>query len=488
MNGIYLYFLLREVREMLIGMHVEDVLIQQRIVQFACDKKSLYVCLFPDALALYVSGKTKRYFQKLTVFSTALTSYTIKHVTQERFKPVVRLTAEKRSAGKLHTCVIFISLYREAPNIRLRTASTHRDLFSRYVEKKPKKNICEIDEATVNALIDSKARLVQEIEGVDRNLADELNHDTVTQLCEMIAGKEVRPRLVSTKPLRVSLFATQFNKEYTSFNCAYEDGMKLFLQEKKHEDAVARKKERIRVLQRKRLRIQKRLLSAEEIETYRVAGELLLNNVHHVKKGARSVRLLNPYDGTMATITLDPQLTAQENAQNYFRKYKKHKRGQPVIQEKLAQLEREIRTLHDSELEKEAVSDRKKVSQKERPFPFRVFSLSSGAVVYVGKSARSNDELTFTFAKPHDYFFHTRGFEGAHTILRATVPRGQKPSRSDIRAAAAIAAYFSKARRQHNVVVSYTQRKYLKKSKRGGPGSVILMREETLFVDPKLPE
>ena len=488
MNGIYLHLLLREIRELLIGKPVEEVSSRQRVVQFVCGKMSLYASLYPEACALYVSRKTKRHYEKLHVFSTALASHCIRQVTQESYKPVMRLTTERLSTGEPEVCDIIISLYREAPNVRVRTASTHRDLFPRFVEKRPKKNICEIDEAALKELVGSKTRLVQEIEGVDKNLADELNHDTVTRLCEVLTGKEVKPKLVSTVPLRVSLFAREFKKEFESFNSLYEHAIKLFLQAKIHEDAFEQQKERIRAMQRKRLRIHKKLLNTNEIEAYRIAGELLLSNVKDVKKGAHSVRLLNPYDGTMVTITLDQHLSAQENAQDYFRKYKKHKRGQPMILKKLAQLEREIKLLKESKPENETPSDSKRIRDKEKAAPFRVFRLPSGAVVYVGKSARSNDELTFKFARPHDYFFHTRGFEGAHTILRAKVPRGQKPSRNDMLAAGAIAAYYSKARRQHNVVVSYTQRKYLKKSKKGGRGSVILMREETLFVDPGLPE
>ena len=68
------------------------------------------------------------------------------------------------------------------------------------------------------------------------------------------------------------------------------------------------------------------------------------------------------------------------------------------------------------------------------------------------------------------------------------MPKGQKPQRQDIETAASIAAYFSKAKGQKNVPVSYTQRKYLKKDKKGRLGSVILMREDVIFVDPRLPE
>jgi len=106
----------------------------------------------------------------------------------------------------------------------------------------------------------------------------------------------------------------------------------------------------------------------------------------------------------------------------------------------------------------------------------------------VGKNAKSNLMLTFKFARPDDYFFHIRGYKGAHTILRPKLQKGKNPQQEDIETAAAIAAYYSKAKGQRNVPVSYTQRKYLKKSKKGKLGSVILMREEVIFVDPGLPE
>ncbi|MEO0185873.1 MAG: fibronectin-binding domain-containing protein, partial [candidate division WOR-3 bacterium] len=70
---------------------------------------------------------------------------------------------------------------------------------------------------------------------------------------------------------------------------------------------------------------------------------------------------------------------------------------------------------------------------------------------------------------------------------RPVMQKGQNIRKEDIEKAAAIAAYFSKAKTQKSVPVSYTKRKYLKKSKKGKLGTVILMRESVIFVDPGLP-
>jgi predicted ribosome quality control (RQC) complex YloA/Tae2 family protein len=218
----------------------------------------------------------------------------------------------------------------------------------------------------------------------------------------------------------------------------------------------------------------------------RKLGELILANVNKVKKGASAAQLVDPYTQKQIEVKLDPHLTPQGNAQRYFVKYKKAKRGQPRLREQIRALTEELKALK-SKFPVRRLTGKKITGAVLPKEPFLKFDLDSGSVVFAGKSARSNDELTFKHARPGDYFFHTRGFEGAHIILRPNIPRGQRPSKEEIRIAAAIAAHFSKAKKQKNVAVSYTQRKYLKKSKKGKVGSVILMREEVIFVDPELP-
>lgn len=486
MNGIYLHLLLREIKDKLVGLRIDEILLKQRMVQCVLGRNALYVCLYPDARALYMARTTKVHYDKLSRFSTVLESRTITSVTQDGFQPVVRLAAEKRGSGEPRTVEIIIALYKEAPNVSLKTANFLKNLFPRVVEKKRKKNILELDVPQLKTLVLHKASLVREVEGIDKYLAEELTPDNIEAVRDILAGTRTKPKLVSVVPLQVSVFAREYMEESNSFNTLYQHGINQFLDTKAREHAAAQKRNRIRTMRRKLNVLKKKLLCQNELEACRIAGELLLSSVQSIRKGAQSVRLLNPYDGKEIVITLDPRLTTQENAQAYFKKYKKYKRGQPIIKKKIGQLEIDVKRLEDST---HAVSGEVRPAvKKEKALPFRVFKLESGAAVYVGKSAKSNDELTFRFARPHDYFFHTRGFEGAHTVLRVKVPKGQRPQRNDMRAAASIAAYYSKARKQRNVVVSYTQRKYLKKNKRGGPGSVILMREETLFVDPELPE
>jgi len=284
----------------------------------------------------------------------------------------------------------------------------------------------------------------------------------------------------------ISLFARKFLKEFGSFNELFKSAITEHVRAREMQTAEHHKRLVIRNMKKRMVRLRKRVLKPAEIESLRVTGDLILANLNKIRKGVSSVQVFNPYAQSDMEIKLDPHLSPQDNAQQYFRRYKKEKRGQPKLKQQLAALIKEAEILE--KMPQVEPSKRIKTAQKAAvKEPFHKFVLDSGSVVLVGKNAQANDELTFKCARPGDYFFHTRGFEGAHTLLQPKIPKGQRPSKDEVRVAAAIAAFFSKAKKQKNVAVSYTQRKYLKKNKKGRPGSVILMREEVVFVDPGLP-
>jgi len=53
--------------------------------------------------------------------------------------------------------------------------------------------------------------------------------------------------------------------------------------------------------------------------------------------------------------------------------------------------------------------------------------------------------------------------------------------------AAGLAAYFSKYRNNTQVVVSYTLKKYIRKTKKLAPGQVLVEKEKTVLVTPVVP-
>ena len=53
--------------------------------------------------------------------------------------------------------------------------------------------------------------------------------------------------------------------------------------------------------------------------------------------------------------------------------------------------------------------------------------LPGGWEVWVGRSAKQNDELTHRWAAPRDLWFHARGCEGSHVVLRIGSGKGEPP-------------------------------------------------------------
>ncbi|UCF78482.1 MAG: NFACT family protein [Candidatus Eiseniibacteriota bacterium] len=121
----------------------------------------------------------------------------------------------------------------------------------------------------------------------------------------------------------------------------------------------------------------------------------------------------------------------------------------------------------------------------ETTFSPRVFETSDGFTVLVGKNNSENDYITHRLAKPDDLWFHASGMPGSHVVLRA---KGKSaPSRTAIREAASLAAYFSKGRTSSAVPVIYTRRKYVRKPKGARPGTATYTREEFIMARPTKP-
>jgi predicted ribosome quality control (RQC) complex YloA/Tae2 family protein len=206
-------------------------------------------------------------------------------------------------------------------------------------------------------------------------------------------------------------------------------------------------------------------------------------------------------DGEILTISLDPEKSATENAQTYFRRYRKAQRaaeGVPARLEDtllalrdLEQLETdlalaatrpEIDRVRDSLVEAGYVrSKRAKGSKVTAGKPLSVDS-PDGLTILVGRNSRQNDQVTFRQGKSDDWWFHARGVPGAHVLVRSA---GQPPPLTTVRRAAELAAYYSPLRSENNVLVDYTQRRYVRRIPRAAPGLVTYSQEKTIRVGPR---
>ena len=206
----------------------------------------------------------------------------------------------------------------------------------------------------------------------------------------------------------------------------------------------------------------------------------------------------------MIEMTIDPRFDLPANAERLFKRSRKSERTQLELKTRLERIERDIvhseglsMNLADATeldelfaLEDELVEQgmlkrpREPARQKKRAqkLPPRKFRSSCGSVILVGRSARSNEDLTFRLAKPHDLWLHANGVPGSHVVLKLADAR--EASDEDVMEAAALAAYFSKARDDAYVDVMVTERQNVRKIKRAPPGLVKVKNVRTVRVAP----
>lgn len=106
--------------------------------------------------------------------------------------------------------------------------------------------------------------------------------------------------------------------------------------------------------------------------------------------------------------------------------------------------------------------------------------------IWVGRSARDNDVLTFKLSSPRDFWLHVGGGSGSHVIVRNPDALERLP-RDTLRYAAGLAARHSKAKNAGKVSVHVCTCRDVRKERGAPAGQVTLRRFRSLQVQP-LPE
>ncbi len=236
-------------------------------------------------------------------------------------------------------------------------------------------------------------------------------------------------------------------------------------------------------------------------------GHLLMAAPAHVPAGAEEVRLADLFSEEAApvTIPLDPALSAVENAEHYYDRARRTRRARAEAERGLVETEAQAReagallaALPRLDTLAGIKEFRKAEAERLAPFmrdgegdlarvPFRRFVLRGGYEVWVGKSARQNDDLTFHHAQKYDLWMHARDLPGAPAVLRLPA-RDAEPPRHVVQQAASIAAYYSKGRGSKLVPVIVARRKHVRSPKGAPAGAVRVEHEQdALLVAPRLP-
>lgn len=248
---------------------------------------------------------------------------------------------------------------------------------------------------------------------------------------------------------------------------------------------------------------EKQLQDADKKDIYRVYGDLLNTYGYSLKGGESSFTTENFYDDNKEiTIPLDKNESAKENAKKYYDKYAKLSRTTKALSEEIVNTKNDIEHLLSIQTALDVSSDDESLSQirqelvdfgyikkhssgkqkKSTSHPYHYIS-TDGYDIYVGKNNYQNEELTFKVATGNDWWFHAKGIPGSHVILKSNNEE-DLPDRA-YEEAAALAAFYSKAKDSEKVEVDYIQKKNIKKVAGAAPGFVIYHSNWSMVATPK---
>ncbi|MFJ7638661.1 NFACT family protein [Peribacillus sp. NPDC097206] len=249
-------------------------------------------------------------------------------------------------------------------------------------------------------------------------------------------------------------------------------------------------------------KLERTLKETERGEQYQLFGELLTANLYQMKKGMKEIEVINYYNEDQETVVipLNPLKNPSDNAQKYFSKYQKSKNAVVVVQEQIEKAQLELayfEALHQQlqsaspkdieeireELQEEGYIRQKKKKGMKKPAnakpQLETYYSSDGDLIFVGKNNKQNDYLTNKFARRDEIWLHTKDIPGSHVVIR-----NESPSENTIKEAAALAAFFSKAKQSSSVPVDFTQVRHVKKPNGSKPGFVIYEQQQTVYVTP----
>ena len=250
---------------------------------------------------------------------------------------------------------------------------------------------------------------------------------------------------------------------------------------------------------------QEKLREVADRDNLRLYGELITANIYCIPANTPVVSLMNYYSeaGEHIDVPLDTNLTPQENAQRYFRKYSKAKSAYTNTskqveesQKELDYLESVLQLLENCNLSNEIEEVRQELASqgymtlKRKPGSKKVekqseplrFVSSDGFDILVGKNNKQNDQLTLKIASSNDIWLHTKNIPGSHVIIKKQ--KDEIPDRT-LFEAAMLAAFHSKARQSSGVPVDFTAVKNVKKPSGAKPGMVIYENYRTITVTPE---
>lgn len=331
---------------------------------------------------------------------------------------------------------------------------------------------------------------------------------------EILAGNGNPNSIASNgKPIDFTFFypqqygSTAISTEYNNYSAMLDN---YYFKRDLNDRMKSKSQDLLKVLANTSARISKKLdIQREELkkcsnrEQFRINGELINANIYLLNKGDVTAEVINYFsdDCEKIKIELDPALTPSQNAQKYYKEYRKAQTAETHLTELISQgkedldyidsvfdalsrakTERELNEIRMELIEEGIIKRRKSNSIKQPPkLPPLKFISDDGFTILVGRNNQQNDWLTLKYSKNYDIWLHTLNSPGSHTVI---ICENKQPPDSTIEQAAQLAAYHSSAKDSGLVAVDYTLIKYVNKPRGAKPGMVIYTHQSTVYVHP----
>lgn len=245
-------------------------------------------------------------------------------------------------------------------------------------------------------------------------------------------------------------------------------------------------------------RLYQKLDALAHGSSYRHQADLIMANLQNIPKGAKKVSLTDFYDPKKnIEVTLNPKLSAQDNAGHLYHKAKNQHRETDELEKNIQHRERQLDLVRKQLAELTKIQEiqalrtfiktnelgNDTIKKEAITLPYREY-LIDGFVVRVGKNARSNDQMIQKYSYKDDLWLHAKDVPGSHVLIKF---QAGKPFPSPvIEKAASLAAFYSKRKNDSLCPVIVTPRKFVRKRKGDPPGAVVVDREnEVLLVPPE---
>ncbi len=550
LDGIYLYHLKNEISEFAVGARIEkihqpsrdELVFSLRSREGA--KKLLLSCRADSArihFTEYPPENPSKPPMLCMLLRKHLTGAKITSVEQDGLERIIKINADTiNELGDLVCLSVIVEIMGKYSNIILANENgVIIDAVKRvdenksqvrcvlpgmdYVSPPPQHkfslfsdDISDIKEKIAHSRKSPSNAFQEAVMGVSPIICREYENGVSIEKIKEFAEKPVPVAVINDTPMDFSFMpVSQYGnlvilKEFSTFSALLD----YFYYEKVRADRIKQRSgELFKTLQnfyeravRKAAARKSELQDCRDKDKYRIFGDLLSTNQYNLQKGSPYYDLENYYDNcNIIRVPVDVTLSPSQNAQKYYKEYRKKQIAESKLIDFIADAEKEaeyletvIDSLSRAETDGEITEIRNELSQtgyikkrnekklrNQKLLKPMEYKSEEGFKIYVGRNNLMNDRLTLKTAKNYDLWFHTKDIPGSHVVVEND---GREFTDKVIREAAMLAAFNSRAGKSSNIPVDYTIIKNVKKPSGAKPGMVIYSEYKTEFVTPNAAE